>query len=38
VTPQNAATTLKVLKPPLADTARYDSLRAQDGAEEVNHA
>ncbi len=36
--PQNAATTLKVLEPPLADTARYDSLRGQDSTEEVDHA
>ena len=36
--PQNAATTLQVSVPPLANTARYDSLRAQDDAEEVNHA
>jgi hypothetical protein len=36
--PANAETTLKVLEPPLANTARYDSLRAQDDAEEVDHA
>jgi len=36
--PANAATTLKVLEPPLANTARYDSLRAQDDAQEVDHA
>ena len=36
--PQNAATTLQVSVPPLANTARYDSLRAQDDAEEINHA
>jgi transposase len=37
-TPQNAATTLQVATPPLANTARYDSLRATDAAEEVDHA
>jgi transposase len=36
--PQNAATTLKVSTPPLADTARYDGLRGQDDAEEIDHA
>jgi transposase len=36
--PQNAATTLKVSIPPLADTARYDDLRGQDDAEEIDHA
>ena len=36
--PHNVATTLQVSTPPLADTARYDSLRAQDDAEEVSHA
>src|SRR5450631_1921154 len=35
--PQNAATTLQVTSPPLANTARYDSLRA-DSAEEADHA
>ena len=30
-TPQNVATTLTVATKPLADTARYDHLRAQDG-------
>jgi hypothetical protein len=35
--PQNAATTLQVATPPLANTARYDSLRA-DSAEEAGHA
>ena len=35
--PQNAATTLQVTTKPLADTARYDSLRA-DSAEGVDHA
>jgi transposase len=35
--PQNAATTLQVTTPPLANTARYDSLRA-DSAEEAGHA
>ena len=41
-TPQNAATTLTVATKPLADTARYDRLRAQDGTAsdpaEVGHA
>ena len=37
-TPQNAATTLQVATPPLANTARYDSLRATDAAEEIDHA
>lgn len=36
--PENAATTLKVSTPPLADTARYDGLRGQDDAEEIDHA
>ena len=36
--PKNVATTLTVLQPPLANTARYDSLRAQDDAEEIDHA
>ena len=36
--PQNAATTLQVATPPLANTARYDSLRATDAAEELDHA
>ena len=36
--PENAATTLQVTTPPLANTARYDSLRATDGAEEIDHA
>ena len=40
--PQNAATTLTVATKPLADTARYDRLRAQDGTAsdpaEVGHA
>ena len=35
--PQSAATTLQVGTPPLANTARYDSLRA-DSAEEADHA
>ena len=34
--PENAATTLKATVPPLADTARYDRLRAQ--TEEAGHA
>jgi len=39
--PQNAATTLQVATPPLANTARYDSLRADttdNAAEEAGHA
>ena len=37
-TPQTAATSLHVLMPPLANTARYDSLRAgADASEEVGH-
>jgi hypothetical protein len=36
--PENAATTLQVTTPPLANTARYDSLRATDAAEEIDHA
>ena len=36
--PENAATTLQVVTPPLANTARYDSLRAQDDTAEVDHA
>jgi len=36
--PENAATTLQVMTPPLANTARYDSLRATDAAEEIDHA
>jgi hypothetical protein len=35
--PESAATTLQVSVPPLANTARYDSLRAPD-AEEIDHA
>ena len=35
--PQNAATTLLVATPPLANTARYDSLRGQDSTEEACH-
>ena len=37
-TPHNAATTLQVATPPLANTARYDSLRATDAAREIDHA
>jgi len=37
-TPESAATTLQVTTPPLANTARYDSLRASDSTEEVGHA
>jgi len=36
--PETAATTLQVATPPLADTARYDRLRADSTAEEVDHA
>jgi len=36
--PESAATTLQVAEPPLADTARYDNLRPQDDAEEIDHA
>ena len=40
--PQNAQTTLQTVTPPLANTARYDSLRLQgdtrDGALEADHA
>lgn len=38
--PQNAATALKATTPPLPDTARYDSLRADAGTatEEADHA
>jgi transposase len=36
--PASAATTLQVAEPPLADTARYDRLRPQDDAEEIDHA
>ena len=38
--PQTAATQLKVSIPPLADTARYDSLRADAAAatQEADHA
>jgi len=36
--PESAATTLQVAEPPLANTARYDSLRPQDDAEEIDHA
>jgi hypothetical protein len=36
--PESAATTLQVAEPPLADTARYDRLRPQDEAEEIDHA
>jgi signal peptidase I len=37
-TPENAATTLQMTTPPLANTARYDSLREQEFAEEIDHA
>jgi hypothetical protein len=36
--PESAATTLQVSTPPLANTARYDRLRAQDDAAEAEHA
>jgi hypothetical protein len=37
-TPQTAATSLRVATPPLANTARYDSLRGGVAAvEEVGH-
>ena len=36
--PENAATTLQVTTPPLANTARYDSLRATGTTEEIDHA
>ena len=36
--PQNAATGLQVADKPLANTERYDSLRGQASAEEVDHA
>jgi hypothetical protein len=36
--PESAATTLQVAVPPLANTARYDSLRADDEAEVAKHA
>jgi hypothetical protein len=35
--PENAATSLQLATPPLANTARYDSLRA-DSTEEIGHA
>ncbi|MGA8055453.1 MAG: IS21 family transposase, partial [Burkholderiales bacterium] len=36
-TPQSVTTTLQVSTPPLANTARYDNLRA-DSTEEIDHA
>ena len=36
--PENVATILQVSKPQLADTARYDRLRAQADSEEIDHA
>lgn len=36
-TPQDAQTHLQAVVAPLANTARYDSLRGQ-GSEEINHA
>ncbi len=35
---ENAATALQITTPPLANTARYDSLRAPDDAQEIDHA
>ncbi len=35
--PQSVATALQVRTPPLANTARYDSLRGQDRIEELGH-
>ena len=35
--PDNIQTALQVLDPPLANTARYDTLRALDGVVEVGH-
>ena len=36
--PENVATILQVSTPPLANTARYDRLRAQADSEEIDHA
>jgi transposase len=36
--PENVTTTLAVSTPPLANTTRYDHLRVQASAEEVDHA
>ena len=36
--PENAVTSLQIVTPPLANTARYDRLRAAGDAEEVDHA
>ena len=36
--PPNAETQLRVSDPPLANTARYDSLRSEDQPEEIDHA
>lgn len=35
--PPTAATSLQVSDPPLANTARYDSLRAANPTEETGH-
>ena len=35
--PLNAETALQVVTPPLANTARYDSLRADNATEEAGH-
>lgn len=37
-TPEDAQTCLQATVAPLANTARYDSLRGQGGTEEINHA
>src|SRR3990167_3826641 len=37
-TPEDAQTSLQATVVPLANTSRYDSLRGQGGAEEINHA
>lgn len=37
-TPDDAQTSLQATVAPLANTARYDSLRGQGGTEEINHA
>ena len=36
--PENADTLLQVSTPPIANTARYDGLRAQEIVEEIGHA
>jgi hypothetical protein len=37
-TPEDAQTGLQATVAPLANTARYDSLRGQGSTEEINHA